>query len=104
MCYLISICLASYLSFAQETIFIVTKNHTSFDKHLNIYEFLKFSLKELKNIENFPFLTQNKCLFTFNIFSTLSASFHYAYLLLLRHLVHNTYKIFSMPLDPPVFI
>ena len=42
MLFLIWIYLASYLSFAQETIFIVTKNHTNFDKQLNIYEFLKF--------------------------------------------------------------
>ena len=48
---LILLYLAAYLPFAQETIFIVTKNHTYFGLLLNIYEFLKFLLKKLKHSE-----------------------------------------------------
>ena len=59
-------------------------------------------MKKWKNISNFSsFLTQNKCLSTFN-FSALSASFQFVYLLLLTHLFFKTYNIIFLPLNSPV--
>ena len=51
MSYLILIYLASYLSFAQENIFILTKNHTH---NINLIIKSKILIAELKNILNFP--------------------------------------------------
>ena len=68
--------------------------NVSYSILINSAAYLPFALKEIKKYYYFyPFLTQNKCLFKFN-FSTLSASFHAAYLLFLTHLLCKTFNIF----------